>query len=362
MSLIIYAVGDIMLGEHPFTFNMGIRSKIASKGTAYPFIKIKHIFEDGDVVFGNLEAPISMCTNKKNINRDFFRSDPDAINCLIDANFNMLSVSNNHIMEHGRIAFNSTIKLLKNNNILPAGVSRELSVLNIKGYKLGIVSYSFIEDFSLEPPYNKTTSGDDVLEDLRSLRDSVDIIILSLHWGNEFIERPSPFQILFAHEAIDSGANIILGHHPHVLQGIEHYHDGLIAYSLGNFIFDMQQNRTRMSIILRISISEEGIDDLQIIPTYLNDNYQPETLSHSKAIKFLSYLNDISSKIKISDKSYFISEAIRYNEDLALRRRECRMELIYPFLTNIYKYPLPLMKELVLKQCIKTFRALKISY
>jgi poly-gamma-glutamate synthesis protein (capsule biosynthesis protein) len=219
MGLTIYAVGDVMLGEQPLCYNFGVKSVIKSEGANYLFNDVKDIFKNGDIVFGNLEAPISNHTDKKGFEANFFRAEPNVIEGLKNANFNVLSVANNHIMEHGERAFLSALSLLKENNISPVGVANKAEILEIDGFKIAIMAYSFIDDFISNPFYNKVGSGEKILEDIKNIRNSVDLVILSLHWGYEYIPFPSPEQVEIGRKLIDCGADVILGHHAHVIQG-----------------------------------------------------------------------------------------------------------------------------------------------
>jgi len=195
MTLTIYAVGDIMLGEQPLCYNFGVKSVIKNKGVGYLFRDVKNIFKDGDIVFGNLEAPISNETNKSGFEANFFRADPSIVNGLKSANFNALSVANNHIMEHGEKAFVSTVKSLKENSIIAVGVANKTEIIEVNGFKVALMAYSFIEDFINNAMYNKISSERKILEDVKDIKNSVDLVVLSLHWGYEYVPFPSPEQI-----------------------------------------------------------------------------------------------------------------------------------------------------------------------
>ena len=211
MNIEIYAVGDVMLGEQALCYNFGVKSTIKNKGVDYLFKDVRDILKTGDIVFGNLEAPISNKTNKNGFEANFFRAEPNVIGGLKNANFNVLSVANNHIMEHGDRAFLSTVSLLKENNITPVGVANKTEILEIDGFKIAIIGYSFIDDFISNHPYNKVSSDKGIREDIKNISDSVDLVILSLHWGYEYIHFPSPEQVEIGRRLIDCGVDIVLG-------------------------------------------------------------------------------------------------------------------------------------------------------
>lgn len=103
-----------------------------------------------------------------------------------------------------------------------------------------------------------------------------------MHWGDEYINLPSIFQIYFAHDIIDAGADVIIGHYPHVLQPVEKYKGRIISYSLGNFVSDMCSETTKKSMILKIIFNQNQIKKVELIPIYINKNYQPEISTNKK--------------------------------------------------------------------------------
>ena len=105
-----------------------------------------------------------------------------------------------------------------------------------------------------------------VKETLEELKKDVDVIVVSLHWGTEYAKSPSSAQIEIAHQIIDWGADLILGHHPHVIQKIEEYNGGVIVYSLGNFVFDQHKSETKKSIIFKAKLTKKGVDSFSSLP------------------------------------------------------------------------------------------------
>ena len=168
----------------------------------------------------------------------FFSAYSDMVKGLKNAHFNVLSIANNHIMENGQKHFIHTIQILKENEIIPVGIRKKYDVINIKGHKIAFLAYSFIEDYITDTCYNKIQSEKTIIEDIQEVKSISDLIIVSLHWGYEYVPYPSPTQIRIGRSLVDAGADIILGGHPHVTQSLEIYKDRPIIYSLGNFIFD----------------------------------------------------------------------------------------------------------------------------
>lgn len=359
MTLTIYAVGDIMLGEQSLCYNFGVKSIIKNKGVNYPFTDVKDIFKNGDIVFGNLEAPISNYTDKKGFEANFFRANPNVIKGLKSANFNVLSVANNHIMEHGDRAFLSTVSSLKEYNITPVGVANKTEILVIDGFKIGILAYSFIEDFIDNPKYNKINSEKKIREDVENIRDSVDLVILSLHWGYEYVPFPSPEQVEIGRKLIDSGADIIIGGHPHVIQSYEIYKGKPMVYSLGNFIFDHTYIKsTQETAIAKIRVDMNTKDiDVEIIPIVCDSkDYYPKIVDRKDGDNILSFISEIRNKIENNTLSDYRSVVGDYLTLANKYKRIAKMQMKMQFIKNMYRYPPNLSISMVKGYLQKRFR------
>jgi poly-gamma-glutamate synthesis protein (capsule biosynthesis protein) len=342
MTLTIYAVGDIMLGEHPLRYNFGVGKIIKDKGINYLFKEIKNIFKDGDIVFGNLEAPISNYTDKKGFEANFFRANPNIIEGLKNANFNVLSVANNHIMEHGEKAFLSTVNTLRENNITPVGVKNRKDIFDFRGLKIAFLGYSFIEDFIDNSQYNKISSEEKVLSDIKNLRKQVDLILISLHWGYEYVPFPSPEQIEIGRKLIDYGVDLILGHHAHVIQGLEMYRGKLIVYGLGNFIFDQMTyiKTTQKSIIAKIVVDADKSINVDIIPIIWDYNENcPAIANKNDRDEILNRISLVRDKIENKSLSNYHSEIGDYPASANKYKKIAKMEMKKQFIKNLYKYP-----------------------
>ena len=234
------AVGDISFGDFPFCPGFGIRSTLERS----PFEEVSSLLKRGDIVFGNLETCLSNhgLDNKQLISLEM-RGKPEFVSFLREGGFNVLNMANNHTMQHGMTAFLETVKRLKKTGIHVVGLCNQAVnpvIVQCKGRTVGFLGFAFEHD-----NYGNTSLGyayapnSSIKRDIESLRQQVDIVIVSCHWGLEFINKPSPYTVFIGRKMIDWGADIVLGHHPHVVQGAEYYKNGLIVYSLGNFLFDM---------------------------------------------------------------------------------------------------------------------------
>jgi poly-gamma-glutamate capsule biosynthesis protein CapA/YwtB (metallophosphatase superfamily) len=248
----ITAVGDIMLGR-----GVGSRLEKQGKGYVYAFEKVADILKEGDIVFGNLEGPISDKTHsltalsKENKGGKYvLKNKIAAFEAIKYAGFNMLSLANNHILDYYDKALFDTFEILDQNGIAYSGAgrnleeAREAAIVEKNGIKIGLLSYTDMAEYvysgnpsiSFIAGENKAGVAPRKLEyirqDIGKVRGNVDILIISLHWGIEESFEVSSEQVEFAHELIDTGADVILGHHPHQFQGIEIYKGKPIIYSL----------------------------------------------------------------------------------------------------------------------------------
>jgi len=278
MKLVIFAVGDIMLGEQHLCNNFGVRKIMEKNGPDFLFEEVSPLFAGGDIVFGNLECSFKDNHPESGTAPLFFCAGPDAVKGLKNAHFNVLSVANNHIMENGQDSFLHTVQTLKEHSITPVGIRGKRDILPIKGYKIAFLAYSFIEDSIEQGCYNKIQTEETILEEIQTVTPDSDLIIVSIHWGSEYVPCPSPDQIRIGRMLIDAGADIIIGGHPHVTQSFEIYKNRPIFYSLGNFIFDDTYNPTTLdSFIAKITIHDSR-DSIEagIIPILIDTkNYQP---------------------------------------------------------------------------------------
>lgn len=220
------------------------------------------------------------------------RGNPYFVDQLKKSNFKVINIANNHIQQHGESPFYNTIDILKQNKIRIIGVDDlQPQIIESKGIKLGFFGYSLRPEENNSKVLYSQGNKKKIISDINIIKKKVDYIIISLHWGDEYINLPSISQINFAHDIIDAGADTILGHHPHVLQPVEKYKGGIIAYSLGNFVSDMCLEITKKSMILKIIFKQNQINKVELIPIYINNNYQPEisTNKESKNLPTIYY-------------------------------------------------------------------------
>lgn len=266
-ELTIVAVGDIMLGR-------GAEKDLSKKKVIFPFEKIQSFTSTADICFGNLESPISS-RGRAARKKYCFRASTPVVQGLSYAGFDILSLANNHSLDYGPEALLNTIQILKRNHILCVGAGKNLDqarkavVFSIKKNRIVFLAYNstFPESFyaNIDKPGIAPSKLKFIRQDIEQNKKS-DIVVVSFHWGEEYTETPTEKQRKLAHLAIDSGADLVLGHHPHVIQGLEFYKKKLIVYSLGNFIFDQRFGNTSKSFILKCVFAKKKLSKAVIIP------------------------------------------------------------------------------------------------
>jgi poly-gamma-glutamate capsule biosynthesis protein CapA/YwtB (metallophosphatase superfamily) len=298
----IAAVGDLMLGGRTEPF-------LIKAGPDYPFVDVKPILQKADVVVGNLECPISLRGNAVENKKFTLRAGPIASTALKMAGFRVMSLANNHTMDFGPLALQETLANLDDNGILHSGAGMNLddarspAILKVKKTTLAFLSYSltFPLEFFASARRPGTAPGymEFVKTDIEKIRPLADIIIVSFHWGAELLTAAKDYQIALGRQAIDWGADVVLGHHPHVLQELELYKGRLIAYSLGNFVFGSESNRTNNSIILLLTFKNKNLVCVEAVPLDVNNyrvKYQPRVLTGQAARDVLENINVSSER------------------------------------------------------------------
>lgn len=293
---------------------------VIEKGPEAILGDVREILSTGDLVFANLEVPFSKRGTP--INKiPVFRINPDAISIIKSAQINIVSLANNHIFDYGFDAFNDTIELLRTSGIRYFGAgktddeAKKPEIICMNDVRIGFLGFLEIDSKIKNLPSGITPTGvtpqmyyENIKKAIKHLRPKVDWIILSLHFGIEYQLYPSPKDVKLCRALIDNGADIILGHHPHYPQGLERYKNGLIAYSLGNFIWDQNfAGHTDSSFILEIIINKKQIQSVRVIPTRLNLQYNLEINNNHDSFEKLNNLSTILlSDSLLNEKWYFI--------------------------------------------------------
>jgi len=271
-------VGDIMLSR-----NIGKTMKEKDDWTYY-FKNVRDVLASADLAFANLESVISsQGTLMGSIYS--FRADPRAVEGLSYAGFDVVSLANNHVWDYGGIALSDTFDVLKSVDIGYVGAGNSYAeahtavVKDVKGMKIAFLGYTNLIPHGVtgvdSRPAVAFIEMDTISRDILKAKESADIVVVSYHWGDEYQTTHNAFQERIAHATIDAGALMVIGHHPHVVQEVESYKDGLIAYSLGNFVFDQNfSTDTREGMLLKVTLMDKKISDFAKHKVVFADDFQ----------------------------------------------------------------------------------------
>ena len=303
-EITIAAVGDIMLGHRAEPY-------LVKEGPAYPFVHVMPVLRQAHVVIGNLESPISTRGTPVENKQFTLRVGPVAADALKAAGIRVVTLANNHILDFGPQALQDTLAVLGENGILSSGAGMDLddarapAILKLGGRTIAFLSYSltFPVEFYASAGRPGTAPGyrEYVKKDIEKVRPLADLVVVSFHWGAELMPTAKDYQQDLGRRSIERGADLVLGHHPHILQELEVYRGRLIAYSLGNFVFGSESDRTNASIILLCTFRGTSLVRIEAVPLDVNNYrvaYQPRVLMGTKAESLLADLNAASAKFK----------------------------------------------------------------
>lgn len=273
-EITISLTGDIMLSR-------GVQRYLEEYGYDYPYEDVSELFLQDDLTIGNLECPITDNGNNANKAKRFlFKADKDNAAALKRAGFDCLNLANNHTMDYMSSGLHDTMACLDEQGLAYVGASENAAlkkpyIFEKHGIRVGVLAYSALPAegyfFNKDKPtiqYISTMDFSGMEEDIAEAE--CDFLIIYFHWGIEYQPYKSDTQELIAKKAIDSGADFVVGAHPHVLQEPELYKDKYIYYSLGNFIFDKQiPPGTDETMILQLTLDHQGVVSVKEIPAVI---------------------------------------------------------------------------------------------
>ncbi len=251
----------------------------------WPFEKTAEVLESADLTLINLESPlVDNCpvTTEGMI----FCGDPRHIEGLVFAGVDVANLANNHLENWGVEGVEGTASLLERAEILPIGINNP-QFKEMAGLKVAFLGY----DDTGAGQIVAVADREKVVAEIKQAKELADLVVVSFHWGEEYTAQPTERQKELAHLAIDSGADLIIGNHPHWLQPVEIYKNKLIVYSHGNFIFDqMWSEETKIGLVGRYTFYDEQLIDVEFLPVYITDYGQPEFLEGERKEEVLGAL------------------------------------------------------------------------
>lgn len=284
------AVGDLMLGR-------SVGEQILQKGPEVVFAEVQSVLAAADLRVGNLECALTDAGAAEAGKTYTLKAPPEAAAALKAGGFDLVSLANNHALDYGQEGLQEAQKLLGGQGIASIGAGKDYeaahapAILERNGLRLAFLGYVNVpEERDGFDPRAWTATRDHfgvawadpqaMVVDIRKAKSQADVVIVLLHAGfeiGEYMSTLSGDQREAAHAAIDAGAAVVIGSHPHQLEAIELYHGGLIAYSLGNFVFDDYRGIANASIILQVRLDRNGFEGYTYVPILI-DNGLPHAI------------------------------------------------------------------------------------
>lgn len=298
-TLTITATGDCTFAtDVNASRELGFVSYAERYGTDWFFDNVRDIFEEDDLTIVNFEGTLSD-RGEREIKQFAFRGDPEYVNALSDSSVEAANLANNHSMDYGEVSLTDTKKYLDEKGILHCRGEEDVAITEINGIKVGLVGINYLNDVMRTELEDAITKAKD---------EGAELVILSIHWGVEKAIAPNEDQKQAARTAIDCGADLVIGTHPHVLQGFEKYKGRYICYSLGNFSFggnnapsDMDTAIFRQTFTLK---GDELLDDdnIEIIPCRISsadgyNNYQPTPATGAQRERIIERLTTYTENL-----------------------------------------------------------------
>lgn len=298
VSITISAAGDCTLGtDEYFDPSTSLNAYYDSNGPEYFFQNVKSIFDADDLTIVNMEGTLTEETARQD-KTYAFKGPAEYAQILTSGGVEAANLANNHSHDYGDKSYTDTIETIEAAGIVSFGYDRT-AVMDVNGIKVGLVgTYELADGMGCE---------DEMIANIKSVEEQgAQIVIVSFHWGLERENYPTENQVNLAHSAIDNGADLVLGHHPHVLEGIEVYNGKNIVYSLGNFCFGGNSNPADKDTMIfqqtfTVENGELAADNVtNIIPCSVSsesgyNNYQPTPLEGDEAERVLGRIEEYSS-------------------------------------------------------------------
>ncbi len=305
-GLRILGVGDIMLGEHPLSLDRGVITTWIRR-KLNPFGLMTDFLAESEILIGNLECALSSKTEFSGYRARTLRAPPRAAALLREAGFSAVSVANNHAMDHGPEAFQCTTRALQQEGITFCGTHHDPILLPVETQStsrqiiVALIGASFrSNETEYEPLYTLIETPKDfrlLCQSVEEAKSEADIVIVQCHWGDEFVTAPNPHQIEAARGLVTSGADVIIGHHPHVYQGLQMFHSSPVFFSLGNFVSDMMQTYLRRSAVAVVEVDSELRYQARAEPIRIDSHHRP-SISHTLLDReFISAIDRVSSTL-----------------------------------------------------------------
>lgn len=304
VTITISAAGDVTLGTYRGQDYWNSFSQVYSEAEdeRYFLANVYPVFSEDDMTLVNLEGPLTLAEEADEDQIYIIKGVPEYVNILTAGSVEAVSMGNNHMMDYLQQGKDDTIQLLEENDIVYA-CEKTVGIYETKGIRIGMISVNeFSQGYLVEDTIQKGIAG---LQE-----ESVDLIFVSCHWGVEREYYPEDYQKLLGEKCIDWGADLVIGHHPHVLQGIDEYKGKYIVYSLGNFCYGGNRNPPdKDSMIFQqtftfIDGEKQEDQEIRIIPCSVSsvserNNFQPTPAEDEEKTRIINRINEFSQEFGV---------------------------------------------------------------
>ncbi|MCX7923986.1 MAG: CapA family protein [Clostridia bacterium] len=303
--------GDVLLADR-------VGNLIKQHGDGYILSDVKPVLQSADIAMVNFESPISTRGVREKDKQYTFRARPEHTSELTSAGIDIVTLANNHVLDFGIDALLDTFQNLDKHGILYAGAGRDIMrasepvFITKNDTKVAIIASSHVIPFSTwaagakKPGVATTYNPSRIKEEIAKAKSQANVVAVYVHWGIEMKEKPVNYQKNLAKLYIDEGADIVIGSHPHVLQGLEFYKGKIIAYSLGNFVFT---NYKKDTMILNIEAEKGKINEVKLIPCQIN-NCKPYLVKDTQRREaILEKVESISFDVDINAKGIAVPKS-----------------------------------------------------
>lgn len=283
--------GDVTLADH--------FKEVVGKNHKKPFANLDE-YRQADLSMVNLENPFTRATSPMPNKQFNFKADPEDVKVLEAGGVDIVNLANNHTMDYQADGLKETLQTLDKAGIQYVGAGKDLTearrpkIIDVKGQRVAYLSY-WGDEYGAGPNQAGVNSIQEnrIAEDIKAIRNQVDWVIVNYHWGQELAEAPADWQVKLGRFTVDQGADVVVGHHPHVLQGAEVYRGRPIAYSLGNFIFGGNSRTDYDTAVLKVALKDKQMK-VEFLPVEVKD-YQPKVAQGDRAKDILKNLTQLSA-------------------------------------------------------------------
>lgn len=307
----LFVVGDVMLARH-------VEALSLQNGLNYPYRHLSFINKEPAYFLANFESSIPR-VHKKTPNFGMqFSTREELIPVLKEAGITHVGLANNHTYDYGKEEFINTKEVLSRYGILTSGepnqmASSSTSVISLGGKRIGILFLNCVYTAPNQEELKKV---------FQDLNDGTDFQILYIHWGEEYILQPNNFQQNLAREFVNLGFDLIIGHHPHVIQSITKIDDVPVFYSLGNFIFDQYfSDDVQNGLMLKLRANKDGLSILPILVTSLNSHGSPQLMDERQVNNYITKLQKYNSEVnleKIFAEGFYIPWPLASSREMVI--------------------------------------------